>query len=464
MKARITEEHVRSMPLPPKGGSRTDFDTEYRGFAVRIISSGTRTFLFCYVDPDGKEKRYPFAKWKAQKRSPGDGVTVEKAREQFLELRADYKRHKKLKAEQADPDAIDPASKQRREQAARLEAKRLAEEARKAADRELTVAQLCEQYIEGYAKKNKRSWAEDQRRINRKIIPRWGDRKAKTIQRADVQDLLEDLFDEGKNAEAQHCRALVSGIYSYAMSKRKIDVDHNPCHGLGKVERANRVKPRTRALKQVREIRFLLAVTDTTRRRPRLRADMAEALRFMLLTGCRPGEATGLRWEEIDFDRAEWNKPDDVEGRSKSDRADVTPLVPELLDMLRARQGNGSAYVWPSGRSRRVVNGLGEGSLTANKLSTGLRNLMPLARRLKIEEFTPHDVRRTVLTWLGMLQVRSHVIERVANHARRGVTDTHYNMHEYVPEKREALELLAAKWNEIAAGASSNVVPFRKVG
>jgi integrase len=80
-----------------------------------------------------------------------------------------------------------------------------------------------------------------------------------------------------------------------------------------------------------------------------------------------------------------------------------------------------------------------------------------------MEHWTFHDLRRTCSTELGKLGVPDHVIDRVLNHAAKTVADQHYNQHDYLPEKRHALDAWAARLAEIvgSAPAPMNVVPMR---
>ena len=57
--------------------------------------------------------------------------------------------------------------------------------------------------------------------------------------------------------------------------------------------------------------------------------------------------------------------------------------------------------------------------------------------------FTPHDLRRTGRTGLAKLGVKVDIAERVLNHARERIEAT-YDVHEYLDEKRDALE----KWEK----------------
>src|SRR3546814_7284365 len=66
------------------------------------------------------------------------------------------------------------------------------------------------------------------------------------------------------------------------------------------------------------------------------------------------------------------------------------PLADEAMEILLARRGNGSSFVFPSGRSRRAANGGGPGVLTENRLAAALRSMAPRLARLGVESFTPH--------------------------------------------------------------------------
>jgi hypothetical protein len=74
-----------------------------------------------------------------------------------------------------------------------------------------------------------------------------------------------------------------------------------------------------------------------------------------------------------------------------------------------------------------------------------------------------HDVRRTVATGMASLGVQPHVVEAVLNHIsghKAGVAGI-YNRAQYLPERRQALDLWANHVAALVAGEASNVVPMR---
>lgn len=71
-----------------------------------------------------------------------------------------------------------------------------------------------------------------------------------------------------------------------------------------------------------------------------------------------------------------------------------------------------------------------------------------------LEHFTIHDLRRTARTHLASLGVRPHIAERCLNHRLPGINDT-YDTHDYMDDRRDALELWAAKLEKLIAETNS---------
>jgi integrase len=77
-----------------------------------------------------------------------------------------------------------------------------------------------------------------------------------------------------------------------------------------------------------------------------------------------------------------------------------------------------------------------------------------------LEHFTLHDPRRTMRTHLASLGIRSEVAERCLGHKLRGVEGT-YNTHDYLNERRAALETWTAVLLDMESGVRK-VTPIRR--
>jgi integrase len=72
-----------------------------------------------------------------------------------------------------------------------------------------------------------------------------------------------------------------------------------------------------------------------------------------------------------------------------------------------------------------------------------------------------HDLRRTARSLMSRAEIRPDIAERVLGHAIQGVGRV-YDRHEYLNEKRDALEKLAALIDAIVNPPTANVVPLRE--
>ena len=88
---------------------------------------------------------------------------------------------------------------------------------------------------------------------------------------------------------------------------------------------------------------------------------------------------------------------------------------------------------------------------------------------LKDNPATPHDLRRTIATHMAHIGISDRIVGRVLNHGtelRRTITSRVYIRHDYLPEKRQALEAWAVELKRIVSGieTGSNVVTLSRSG
>jgi integrase len=172
-------------------------------------------------------------------------------------------------------------------------------------------------------------------------------------------------------------------------------------------------------------------------------------VRLLLLTGQRRQEVGGLRWAELDLDRALWRLPGE---RTKNGRPHDVPLPRQAVEILRAAgsgEGEGGEFVFG-----RRGGGPGFRAWDAGKVD--------LDRRCGVTGWRLHDLRRTAVTGMAELGVAPHVVEAVVNHVsghKAGVAGV-YNRAVYAVEKRAALQRWADHLERLVAGraAAANVV------
>ncbi len=216
---------------------------------------------------------------------------------------------------------------------------------------ELTVTQLCDEYLaDGCGLKKASTLASDRGRIERHIKPLLGRKRIGDVTRADIERFMRDVA-AGKTAAdvktGKHGRAIVrggkgtatrtvrllGGLFSYAVSCGYIAT--NPRLGVkvfadGKGERFLSVAELGKLGDALREAETLglpwkLDAEKKAKHRPSKEENRREvispyavaAIRLMMLTGCRAGEVLGLKWSEVDFDNGLLNLPDSKTGAKK---------------------------------------------------------------------------------------------------------------------------------------------------
>jgi integrase len=177
---------------------------------------------------------------------------------------------------------------------------------------------------------------------------------------------------------------------------------------------------------------------------------MGVALRMAAVTLQRGGEVVGMRWDEVDRPSKVWLIP---ASRMKGKRPHLVPLSDLALTLLdeaaRLTQGNGSEYVFASPRMEDAQ----DAHLDRHAFS---RAMARLVSNLEIPRASPHDLRRTGATVMTSerLAVSRFIVSQVLAHAGdtgggAAVTAQHYDVNDYLREKRKALDAWATLLKEV---------------
>ncbi len=377
------------------------------GLGIRVSSAGRKTFIFMYRF-NGRPRMMTLGVY-------GQGPSR-------LSLADAHEKH--AQARKLLERGIDPGEK--------------AVEANQAAQRAATVADLVVAYLEKHAKPKKRSWREDERILNKDVVPRWGRRKARDITRRDVIALLDDIVDRGAPIQANHTFAVIRRMFRFGVAKDLIP--DTPCVG---IEAPAKSHQRDRVLSE-EEIRTFWSHLDEAR----VTKETRLALKLMLITAQRKSELLSAEWVHFDLEGRWWTIPAENAKNGLPHRVPLSNEAMAILEELRPNSG-GSRWLFPS-RADQPLTGSG----LANAIRTVFRN--------KIDNFTPHDLRRTAASCMTSGGISRLVVGKVLNHAERGVTAV-YDRHSYDPEKRQALEAWDRKLEAILTKTpSSNVLELHQ--
>ena len=191
--------------------------------------------------------------------------------------------------------------------------------------------------------------------------------------------------------------------------------------------------------------------------------EIKRALKLILVTAQRPGEVIGMRAAEID--KRWWTIPSE---RAKNGRAHRVYLTNLAVSLIGDTKGKDFLFPCPHKKKIKQIEAHAVGVAVRRNLAWPVtdKNGKPLfdadgnpvtENKLGIEQFTPHDLRRTAATFLAKMGNMDEVIDAVLNHAKQGVIKV-YNQYRYDAEKQKALEAWERKLNSIISGTKSNVV------
>lgn len=309
-----------------------------------------------------------------------------------------------------------------------------------ARDDVFTVRQLAEEWRDRYLKRERKTWAETWRILEKDMLPALGSRPADSITARDVVNVTDSIIDRGAPIAANKAHEAIKQMFRFAVSRGALTA--SPCVAVSKPTREEAT--RTRILTD-NEIRTFWRNLDRARMLPYTRT----LLRLLLVTGQRPGEHALAEWSEFDLAAQIWHMPANHTKNGKPHDVPLSALALELLAQLDEQTG-GQDFLFPSPRGRQPMR--------RHAISRAIRNNEALIR---LAHFTPHDLRRTVRSGLARLGVNPVVAKKVINHTLDGM-DAIYDRHDYAREKRAALERWADHLQAVIAGTRPKVVPLRE--
>lgn len=291
---------------------------------------------------------------------------------------------------------------------------------------EYSVERLAHEFMEQYVRPNRKAPEYVQRILNKDVLSKdgWQGRDARTITSRQVIDLLDGIRARGSAVMCNRTAALLKQMFMFGIHRAILTT--TPVQLL--VPPGGTEKPRQRALSDTELQAFLADPTAATRF-----ARLGRVITLLLLTGQRRGELAAARWSHIDLKAKTWKIPAE---NSKNGREQLVPLsawAVEEFEHLKKRAGR-SVWVLPAKDPAQ--------HLDPKLLSRGVAKNLERFKKIGIKPFTLHDLRRTCRTGLSRLKVASHVAEMCIGHSQAKLLAT-YDVHEYIDEKRAALNLWA---------------------
>ena len=295
MPERLTDAAVRKLSPPDKGQAMC-WDSEVKGFALRVTPGGAKAFVLDYRH-EGRQRRITIGSY--------PDWSVQAAREAAKAMKREVDQGR------------DPMGERHAERAAP------------------TMNELWERYQnEHLPRKAARSQADERIMWEKIILPRFGKIKVASLTHEDIDALHRDVTTvRGTPVRANRTVEVLRAAFNLAIRwKWRED---NPASGV----RRNIEEKRHRYLTKTEIAALAQALNEHSEQ------VSANAIKLLMLTGARRGEVLGASWDMFDLENGVWTKPS---AHTKQRRLHRVPLSAPALRLLKEiKAGSAGPYVFP---------------------------------------------------------------------------------------------------------------------
>jgi integrase len=389
---KLTDQTVKAAKAPTNGRPTLVWDSELRGFGLRVYPTGARSFVYRYTSPETDRRRLVVL-------GEYGALTVHKAR-----TKAERYRGRLLEGEDPAPE-------------------------RKPSEKPPTMKAFAGIYVDRMEQRwSEKTLQEYRRQLRKHLKPAFGPRRLDTITRADVAALLDRIAKDSGPYESNRVGALLRAMFNRAAVWGFVPEGHvNPARAIERRKETSR----ERWLRPDEVGKLMEAVGKA--------ADIAfrAYVPLLLLTGMRKSELLRLRWEDIDFAAGEALLPTTKAGKAQTRQ--LSKPAREILRFLPREEGN--PYVF-TGRKKGSHRRDFRTEWTDARTAAGL------------EDVTMHDLRRTAGSYMAQAGVPLQVIGSILGHQSPAITKVYARLSE--ENERQALEELGTKLDglfKVGAGA-----------
>jgi integrase len=276
------------------------------------------------------------------------------------------------------------------------------------------------------------------RSLQREVFPTLGTKPIREITAPMLLETIKRTEKRGALEVASRVLQRVNAVFRYAIQTGR--ATYNPAADLVGSLKTRKVTHRA-ALSRAELPEFLTKLNAYDGHRiTRL------AMKLMALTFVRSSELRGARWEEFDFERAEWRIPAE---RMKMGTEHIVPLSRQAVAVIEELRPITGRYELLFPNRNNLNKPMSENALIYAMYRMGYHS-----------KATVHGFRATASTILHELGFWPDVIERQLAHAERNSVRAAYHRSEYLEERRRMMQAWADYLDTLATGAT--VIPLRE--
>jgi len=404
-------------------------DPFLKGFCLQVLPSGRKSYVLAFTSPEtGKRKFLPLGNVPAiVNEIEITGISLSNARKAARAARGIIN------------DGICPIEQQKRE-------------AQKLIDQEIiinkqgSVSQLFEFYIEDLKKDKKVSAKQVQSIFDRDIEPEIGNLKANIITSDHIADIIAIISDRGAPTLANRTRSYLRSAFKFGKTCKnsprwrrnkdlpEFNIGINPVLETEKAENGDNVGNRNLSETEVNTLWNTIGVEAMS-------VDLSLALKFIISTGQRVEEVLEAPWAEFDLEKSLWIIPSirrKNHDRNKSKEPHIVPLTKfhlQLLDEIQLFSGT-SSFLFPQDDGKKPKT---SGAL--RQAVSRFNTPQGKSKRKPFTKFSPRDLRRTWKTLAGSIGLSIEIRNRIQGHAFSDIGSKSYDRYTYLDEKKKGMQI-----------------------
>lgn len=404
--ARLTKSSVEALPRPKPGSRNVLWDSELKGFGLRVTSAGVRTYVLRYQlgGRQGSQRQITLGQH-------GSPWTADQARKRAAELLLLIR------------SGVDPEVGKRKSDQSRAEEIKARRKFTAMADRWFA------RHVKGLGSRTQR---DIEGVLRRDLKPAFADLTIDEIDKKSIGEALEGI-GERSQAAANKAHKWLRQMFNWLVEKGELD--GSP---MEKVKRPFPEGRRNRVLSLL-EIVVIWAALEG------LSEPFRSFYRLLLLTGQRLREVANLPWDELDLEGAEWLLP---AARAKNKLDHANPLSDQALAILTELKGDREQPQGPvlTTDGRVPISGFSKLKIALDEEVVRILATSEASAQLglKLKPWVVHDFRRSLATCCQAMGFSQEITDAVLNqisNRQSGVRGI-YQLYDYYDEKAETL----ARW------------------